>query len=54
MYLEADVMLVDDVFEAFRDMCMPQYGLDPAHYITLPCMCIDGGVIETGKKDIKV
>jgi hypothetical protein len=54
LYLEADVLLLADVFEAFRDMCMHQYGLDPAHYITLPGMYIDGAVIEAAKKDNKV
>jgi hypothetical protein len=54
LYLEADVLLLADVFEAFRDLCMHQYGLDPAHYITLPDMCIDGAVIEAAKKNVKV
>jgi hypothetical protein len=57
LYLEADVPLLADVFEAFRDLCVPyfhKYGLDPAHYITLPGMCIDDVVIEAAKKNIKV
>jgi hypothetical protein len=54
LYLEADVLLLAAEFEAFRNMCMHQYGLDPAHYITLSGTCIDGGVIEAAKKDIKV
>jgi hypothetical protein len=54
VYFEAGVLLLADVFEAFRDLCMHQYGLGPAHYITLPCMCIDGDAIEAAKKDIKV
>ena len=28
--------LLTDVFENFRNMCLNYYGLDPAHYITLP------------------
>jgi hypothetical protein len=48
------VLLLADVFEAFRDMCMHQYELDPDHYITLLGMCIDGDVIEAVKKDNKV
>ena len=36
LYLMSDVYLLTDVFENFRDMCLNYYGLDPAHYITLP------------------
>ena len=36
LYLMTDVYLLTDVFENFRDMCINYYGLDPAHYITLP------------------
>lgn len=36
LYLMTDVYLLTDVFENFRDMCLNYYGLDPAHYITLP------------------
>ena len=35
-YLATDVYLLADVFENFRDMCLDYYGLDPAHYYTLP------------------
>ena len=36
LYLMTDVYLLSDVIENFRDMCLNDYGLDPAHYITLP------------------
>ncbi|XP_011861998.1 PREDICTED: uncharacterized protein LOC105558737 [Vollenhovia emeryi] len=29
-------MLLADIFENFRDKCIVSYGLDPAHYYTLP------------------
>ena len=35
-YLMADVHLLTNVFEHFRDMCLSYYGSDPAYYITLP------------------
>jgi hypothetical protein len=54
LYLEAHVLLLASVFEAFRDLCMHQLGLDPAHYIALRDMCIDGAAIEAAEMDIKV
>lgn len=36
LYLKTDVILLSDVFENFRNMCHSIYGLDPAHYYTLP------------------
>ena len=29
-------MLLADIFENFRDMCLANYGLDPAYYYTSP------------------
>ena len=35
-YLKIDVVLLADVFESFRNMCLTNYGLDPAHFYTTP------------------
>ena len=36
IYLKSDVYLLADVFENFRFAALDTYGLDPAHYFTLP------------------
>lgn len=36
LYLKTDVVLLCDVFEHFRNMCMQQYGLDPCNYYSSP------------------
>ena len=36
LYLKTDVILLSNVFEAFRNTCLQHYKLDPAHFYTSP------------------
>ena len=50
-YNESDVLLLADVFENFRDLCLKVYSLDPAHYYTAPGLAWDACLKMT---DIKL
>ena len=36
LYVQSDTLLLADVFENFRDMCLKEFELDPAHFLSLP------------------
>ena len=36
LYVKGDTLLLADVFENFRNMCIKVYELDPAHFVSLP------------------
>ena len=36
LYVQSDTLLLADVFENFRDMCIKEYELDRAHFLLLP------------------
>ena len=41
LYLKSDVLLLSDVIENFRDVCLDNYHLDPAFYYTAPGLAWD-------------
>ena len=36
LYVQSDTLLLTDVFENFRNMCIKVYKLDPAHFLSAP------------------
>ena len=36
LYVQSDTLLLADVFNNFRDMCIKENELDPAHFLSLP------------------
>jgi len=43
-YVKKDVLLLCDVFEEFRNVCLANYGLDPTHYFTSPGLAHDASL----------
>ena len=48
LYLKSDVLLLADVFQNFREICLDIYGLDPAHYVSSPGLFWDAMLKMTG------
>ena len=47
LYNEIDVLLLADVFENFREICLENYNIDPAYYFTSPGLFWDAMLKET-------
>ena len=48
LYLRTDVILLANVFESFRNVCMENYELDPAHFYTAPGLAWKACLKKTG------
>ena len=48
LYLKSDVLLLADVFQNFQEYYINIYGLDPAHYVSLPGSSWDAMLKMTG------
>ena len=46
--MRSDTLLLADVFENFRNMCLSNYELDPAHFISLPRLAWQACLKKTG------
>ena len=50
LYLRTDVVLLANVYEAFRDTCLEHYKLDPEHFYTSPGLAWKACLKHTGIK----
>ena len=50
LYLRTDVILLENVFEAFRKVCLDNYGLDLAHFYTAPGLAWKACLKKTSKR----
>ena len=50
VYMQSDTLLLADVFENFRNMCIKVYELDPANFSTAPGLAWQAFLRKTGVK----
>ena len=48
LYVQSDTLLLADVFENFRDICIEEYELDPARFSSLPELAWQACLKKTG------
>ena len=49
-YVQSDTLLLTDVFENFRNMCINVYELDPAHFLSAPGLACQACLKKTEVK----
>ena len=48
LYLRTAIILLANIFESFRKVCLDNYGLDPAHFYTAPGLAWQACLKKTG------
>ena len=49
LYVQSDILLLEDVFENFRDKCIDVYDFDPAHFLSAPGLAWQACFKKTSK-----
>ena len=50
LYVQSDTLLLADVYENFRNMCLEKYELDPTYFMSGPGLAWQSCLKKTGKK----
>ena len=50
LYVQSDTLLLADVFENFRNMCLEIYELDPTYFVSVPGLAWQACLKKTGVK----
>ena len=50
LHVKIDTLLLSDIFENFRNMCLDIYELDPVHFVSVPGLTWQACLIKTGVK----
>ena len=50
LYVKIDTLLLSDIFEYFRNMCLDIYELDPAYFVSAPGLAWQACLKKTGVK----
>ena len=48
LYVQTDTLLLSDVFESFRNMCLKIYELDPVYFVSAPGLSWQACLKKTG------
>ena len=48
LYVQSDSLLLADVYENFRNMCLDKYGLDPVNFVSAPRLARKVRLKKTG------
>ena len=50
LHVQSNALLLSDVFENFRNMCLEIYELDPAKFLSVPALALQAALKKTKVK----